>query len=61
MKASQESASVNRRSTWTRPSLVRLSSSGLAQSGSFSYYYEGQKVTTDFGTGYFCGNAPAPS
>jgi len=48
---------MDRRQTWTRPSLVRLSNSGSAEVGTISTAYEGAKLITT-GGGYVYGSLP---
>lgn len=47
---------MERRTTWTRPALVRLSSSGSAETGTNQFFYEGSKVAKKVGTGYLYGS-----
>ena len=52
---------MEHRPAWTRPTLVRLSSSGSAEAGSNPYFYEGSKVAKKVGTGFIYGNFVPPS
>jgi hypothetical protein len=52
---------MERLTTWTRPALVRLSSSGSAEVGSYPFLYEGKKIAKTVGTGYIYGSFVPPS